>query len=51
MLGSLVMPTRNLHEFILCAIGAYVVTRITFPPNEPPPTFPFLFGFNDNKDE
>ncbi len=48
MLGSLAIPKRNIYEFVLCTIGAYIVTKITFPPNEPPPSFPFIFGYNND---
>lgn len=50
MLGRLVIPVHNMYEFILCTISAYIVTRITFPPNNPPPSFPFLFGQNENSE-
>lgn len=50
MLGRLVLPAHNIYEFILCTLSAYIVTRITFPQNDPPPSFPFLFGNNDNSE-
>ena len=49
MLNPLVIPSRNFFEFFLCAIGAYAMTKVAFPPNDPPPEFPFIAWF-DRKD-
>jgi hypothetical protein len=51
MLGRLAIPTRNIYEFVLCTIGVCIITKISFPPNEPPPNFPFIFGFNDRSED
>lgn len=48
MLKRLVAPTRNIYEFLVCAIGVCIITKITFPPNEPPPNFPFIFSSHDD---
>jgi hypothetical protein len=50
MLGRLVIPARNLYEFVVCAFGVYLVTKLSFPPNEPPPNFPFIFGHHEDSD-
>lgn len=50
MLRRLAIPTLNIYEFVLCTLGAYIITKITFPPNEPPPSFPFPFLFDYNND-
>lgn len=43
--GMVINPLRGLKDLLLYAIGAYIVTKISFPPNDPPPNFPFLFPF------
>lgn len=49
MYQPLVIPSRNLFEMFLCTIGAYVMTKIVFPPNDPPPSFPFVPWYNNNE--
>lgn len=39
-------PLRNLKDLLLYAIGAYIITKISFPPNQPPPNIPFTFPFH-----
>jgi hypothetical protein len=48
MLEKIIIPTRNIYELVLCTIGVYIVTKFTFPPNEPPPSFPFIFWNHKN---
>ncbi len=43
MYKPLVIPSKNFFEFFLCTIGVYVMSKVVFPPNEPPPSFPFFF--------
>lgn len=52
MFQNLAMPKRNIYEFVLCSVGAYIITKLSFPPNKPPPSFPFLYIYdNDHRQE
>ena len=53
MYKPLVLPTRSILDMLLCSLCVYVMTKTTFPPNNPPPTFPFIFGKSneDNTNE
>lgn len=44
MYRPLVLPSRNLFDMFLCSLCAYIITKVTFPPDTPPPIFPYIFG-------
>lgn len=46
MLAQVAVPLRNLRDLVLYGLGMYIITKLSFPPNEPPPNFPFILPFD-----
>ena len=47
MIGQIAIPIRLLDKLI-CVVGAFVLTAMVFPPNDPPPVFP-LYSRQDEE--